>query len=162
MNKVFLLFVLCWFRPHFTIAQGWTLQQCLDAAIKNNLTILQSDLEVKSNELALDQSKWNRYPTLNANLGQSGNFGRSVDQTTYQVNNKATASGTYSLSSGVVLYNGGQLRNAILQNQWNLNASGFDLQQAKYDISLAVVNAFIQVIYAQEAVKNAQLQVQTT
>jgi outer membrane protein len=162
MDKVLLLFVLCWILPGFAPAQGWTLQQCLDAAIKNNLTILQSDLAVRTGEIALEQSRWNRYPTLNGNLGQSANFGRSVDQTTYQVNNKATASGNYTLTSGVVLYNGGQLRNAILQSEWNLNAAGFDWQKAQNDISLAVVNAFVQVIYAQEAVQNANRQIQAT
>lgn len=154
--------LMCSLLPGAAFTQGWTLKQCIDTAIQNNLTILESDLNVKSNAIALDQSKWNRYPTLNSSLAQNLNLGRSVDPTSYQVSTKASAAGTFSLTSGVTLYNGGQLRNAIVQNQWNLDASGFDLQKAKDDISLAVVNAFVQMIYAREALQNARLQIQTT
>lgn len=160
----FLLFAVVVFAKAQSPAgpQFWTLQQCIDTAVQNNLTILQSDLALRSGVIALSQSKSNRYPNLNSTFGQSANFGGTVDQITLKVTARATAVTSFSLSSGVVVFSGGQLRNAILQNQLNLDAAGFDLQKVRDDISLAVVNAFVVVIYAHEALQNAKLQVQTT
>lgn len=156
--------ILCWvlFSPIFLQAQKWSLQQCVDSAIKNNLTILQAYDNVQNASLILSQSRWTQYPNLNANTSQTFNFGRALDQTTYQFSDRRSRTNNFSLNSSVVLYNGGQIKNVIRQNQLFLYASHFELQQLKDQISLDVVNAFITVLYATESVNNVLLQQQST
>ena len=48
-----------------------TLQECIDIAVENNLTVQRSELSLQSAEIGLMQARAQRYPTLNA----SGNFG---------------------------------------------------------------------------------------
>lgn len=140
----------------------WTLQRCVDTAIARNLTIWQEKLNVRLNEIALKQSRLNVWPTLNASVSQNFNFGRSLDQTTYQYINQSAATNAFALNSGLVLFNGNQLRNAIKQSVINAEASRLDLEQTRNDISLAVIEAFVEIIYAKEAVRNATLQVAST
>jgi len=138
------------------------LQQCIDSAIKNNLTILQAYDNVQTSSLNLIQSRWTQYPNLSANASQNFNFGRSLDQTTYQFSDRRSRTNSVSLNSSVVLYNGGEIKNTIRQNLLSLDASYYELQQLKDQISLDVVNAFITVLYANESVSNVLLQQQST
>lgn len=147
---------------HVLRAQKWDLQKCIDTAIKNNLSVLQAYDNVQLSGIALTQARWNQLPTVNASASQNFNFGRSLDQSTYQFNNRTAATNNFSINSGVVLYNGGYLKNSILQNQLNSEASKYDLQKVKDDISLLVINDFISILYASEAVKNAQAQKEST
>lgn len=156
--------VLYWllFSPLYLQAQKWSLQQCVDSAIKNNLNILQAYNNVQTSSVTLSQSRFAQYPNLNASTSQNFNFGRALDQTTYQFSDRRSRTNNFSLNSIVILFNGGQIRNSIRQDQLYLDASHFDLQQIKDQVSLDVVNAFITVLYANESVNNVLLQQQST
>src|SRR5690348_14944436 len=102
--------ILCWLllSPLFLQAQKWSLQQCVDTAVKNNLNILQAYDNVEMTTLNLSQSRWIAYPNLNANANQNFNFGRALDQTTYQFSDRRSRTNNFSLNTNVVIYNGGQ------------------------------------------------------
>jgi outer membrane protein len=162
VKKLFLPVLLTILIPFLTRAQGWTLQSCVDSALKYNLSVLQSKEQLSLSELTLLQSRWNPFPTLNASLSQIFSFGRGLDQSTYQYNNKKAALNNFSLNSGVVLFNGGLLNNTIKQNQVRVEVARLDLDQIKDDISLGVINAFVNILYAEESVKNARMQIEST
>ena len=52
-------------------ADGWTLQQCIDYAIDNNIQIRQSDIAAQSRDVDLNSARSNRLPGLSANASQS-------------------------------------------------------------------------------------------
>ena len=58
--------------------QEWTLRQCIDHAIANNINIKRQETNVKSQEVSLNSAKNNRLPSLNASAGHSFNFGRGL------------------------------------------------------------------------------------
>ena len=130
-------FNICFVRVQ---SQPWTLKQCVDTALKNNLTIQQSANATAISEITLNQSKSNILPSLSGSIGQSYNFENS--------NNS-----NISLSGAVTLFNGFQNKNTIKQNQLDYQASKYDVETQKNNIVLNVIDAYLQVLYAEELVK---------
>lgn len=141
----------------------WSLEDCINYAMENNITIKQTELNTRYNQNVLDQSKTSRFPSLNASSNYSYSFGRALDQTTYEfTDNQQINSISVNVSSGVTLFNGFQKRNSIEQNRINLMASYEDVQKVKNDISLNIAAAYLQILFSQELLLVAQNQLEIT
>ena len=139
----------------------WTLPECIDTALANNRNIKKQKLNYKSGEISYNQAKANRLPNLNASLGQNFNFGRSLAaDNTYQNSNSQNTS--FSLSSGVTLFNGFRMKNTIEARQAELLAAGADVQKIEKDIILNVSGVFLQVLQNKEMLRNAENQLNIT
>jgi outer membrane protein len=143
------------------VAQNtWSLQQCIDYAIENNIQIKQQALNAQYGQNQVRQAKSNRLPNLNASIGNNYSFGRSLTyNNTYENTNSTSLNG--SLSTNVTLFNGGVLNNTIKQRELDLQATLFDLQKAKDDIMLAIAAGYLEILFAEEleAVSQAQIEV---
>jgi len=148
-----LCFSLLQFNADAQIA--WSLKQCVDTALKNNPTIQQYQNTVSLNVVSLTQSKNNLLPDLNGNAGESFNSGRTINPVSNQFSTGNIFSSNFSLGSSVVLFNGFQNQNMIKQNKLNVQSAKFDLEAIKNDISLNIVNAYLQVLFSKELVKVA-------
>src|SRR5580658_7618089 len=118
-KKVSILSILSFTLLSFTVKaqRVISLQQAVDLTIKNNLTIKQAQLtEALANE-DFKQAKNNQLPSLTANPQASYNFGRSPNLTTYSYSSQSFLYINGQASVAVTLYQGGQLRNQILQNK---------------------------------------------
>lgn len=73
------------------------------------------------------------YPSSNA-----------VDRTSY--------TGTYGLEASMTLYNGGRLRTAVKRQQLQNRIDELSVDEAANDIRIAIVQAYMQCLYAAEAV----------
>lgn len=141
--------------------RSWTLQQCVDTALVNNRNIKQQKLSYKSKEISYNQAKADRLPNLNASIGQNFNFGRSLGvDNTYQNSNSQNTS--FSVSSGLMLFNGFRMKNAIEARQSELLAAGADVEKIEKDIILNVSGVFLQVLQNKELLQNAENQLQIT
>lgn len=162
MKKIILLIGLSCF-VFLTKAQSvWTLQQCIDTALQNNISLLQSNTIAEISKISVNQSKFNLLPNLNANESQGYNSGRSLNQSNYQFTNDNIRTNNFSVSSSVVLFNGFQNLNKIKQSEANYQATQFDYEEYKNTISLSVVNAYLQILFASENIKNAENQMKST
>ncbi|HSZ35436.1 MAG TPA: TolC family protein [Puia sp.] len=132
-----------------------SIKQCVDLAIKNNLLVQQSEIQLATNGVAFKQSKENLLPQINGSISQGMNYGRSVNTFNNTYIDEQNSSGNYSLSGNLVLFNGLQLQNAIRQNALFYNASKMDLQQQKDNITLQVINAYLTVLSNKEALEIA-------
>ena len=56
-----------------------TLQDAIDFALRNNLSIKQNNLQVEQGINTLDQSKWAKYPTLNGGTNFNLFSGRNIN-----------------------------------------------------------------------------------
>ncbi len=63
----------------------WSLEECIKYAIDNNIQIKQQVLQTRFQENSLEQSKFNLLPTLNGQASHNYSFGRTLDETTYQL-----------------------------------------------------------------------------
>jgi outer membrane protein len=122
-----------------------TLQQCVDLAIKNNLTVKTSGTTMERDRIALQQARENLLPTLNGNVSQSLSFGRSQDPTNYNYVNQKINYGQYGLSSNLLLSNGFSYINAIKQNALAYQAGKMDFQQVKDLTTLNIISLYLQV-----------------
>ena len=130
----------------------WTLQQCIDYALENNISIKQNALNTQLAEQAMLQSKASALPNLNANAFHNYNFGRTVDPFTNEFATERVLANSFSLSSNVTLFNGFQTVNTIKQNRLDFLAVKYDVDKTRNDISLAIANNYLQILFSEELV----------
>jgi outer membrane protein len=159
--KIGLLFCLLTVLPVAgTFAQEKiSLQRAVELALERNLNIKQAQLSEALTGEDLKQSKYNRLPDLNVNTQGSFNWGRSLDQSTYSFTNQRIFTAFGSLTSQIVLYQGGQLRNQIIQNKIQLEADRTNTTKVKNDLILNVVTTYLTVLTNQDLVTAATQQI---
>jgi len=138
---------------------NWNLQQCIDYALKNNLSLKQSELNTQINEVSLTQTKASILPSLNAGANHTYNIGRTIDRYTNTFANTTVLSENFYAQTQVTLWSGMTQYNNIKKNQYSYLASKETLEQQKKDLSLNVATAFLQVIYTDELANVAKQQV---
>jgi outer membrane protein len=144
------------------MAQGnWTLQQCIDYALDNNIQIKQQNLAIDYQKNQLDQAKSNRLPNLNGQLGNNYNFGRSLTyQNTYENTNSTSVSGY--LGTEITVWNGFQLQNVVRQRDLDLKATIQDYQKAKDDLILNIAAMYLEILFAEEMTGMDEKQMEVT
>lgn len=140
----------------------WTLEDCILYALDNNIQIKQSELSSTGYKHDLLQKKLDLLPSLNGNAQSAWGWGRSPNPQTNIYTTENTNQQYFSLSSGVTLFNGLQKYNAIKKAQLDLEASRFDSDKMRDDISLMIAGAYLQILFSRELVKTAQDQVDIT
>lgn len=149
--------------PFCALAQGpWTLQQCIEHAVKNNLQVKQSLLNAELQGQNLLQSKANVLPSVNGNASHSYNFGRTIDPFTNTFATDRVLSQNFYLSSNMTLFSGLQNYNTIRQNQFALEAGKYDAAKTANDVSLSVATAYLQVLFSEELRDNARNQAEVS
>jgi outer membrane protein len=135
-----------------------SLQQCVETALTNNLDVLQSQLQVESSKIDKNQAKLNLLPSLNGSAGQTWSQGRSIDPYSNTPVTQNVSSSNYGLNSGVILFNGLSLQNAIKQYSLTYEASKMDWQQAKDNLTLSVILGYLQVLSTEDQLQQSQNQ----
>ncbi|MEI9908199.1 MAG: TolC family protein [Bacteroidota bacterium] len=123
-----------------------TLKQCIETAINNHLDVQQSSLLMQTSKINRNQAKLNMLPDLNGSAGTGINQGRSIDPFTNGYINQQVNYSSYGLSSGVVLFNGLSMQNIAKQNALAYEASKMDWQQAKDNLTINIILAYLQVL----------------
>src|SRR5215203_2069377 len=162
MNRVlicsFILIIFC-AAAH---AQTYSLQQCIDSALKNNIPVKQSGLEMETARVNWKQAKANVLPTLGMDVYHGLNTGRSIDPFTNTYVNQSVNRASYGANSDVVLFNGGSLKNRIKENATAYEASRMEWQQSKDNLVLNVLLAYLTVLNNEDQLKVANQQATTT
>lgn len=138
------------------------LNKAVEMAIQNNLNVKSSEVNLSNAQLNYQQAKNNQLPGMSANIGQASSFGRSLNPFTNTYDPRNINYNNLGLNANVVVFNGGQLRNAIAQNEFNLKASAEDLQAIKENISLQVVLAYLNILNAEDQLSIAKTQTEIT
>ncbi|MBC8110584.1 MAG: TolC family protein, partial [Verrucomicrobia bacterium] len=139
----------------------WTLQECIDYAWQNSITIKQNQLIVLSNQANLTQAKMGLYPNLNASTSYSYNQGRSQNPFTGVFDESIFKSYPLSLSSSVTIFGGLQQQNLIKQNRLIIEASQETVNQVRQNVALNVALAYLNVLTNRELVDVSKQQVAT-
>jgi outer membrane protein len=140
----------------------WDLEQCVDYAFENSLSVQRSELAMRNNEAILQQNKLSRIPSLNTNIFNSWRWGRSIDPTTNLFTTERINSNGASASSNFLVYNGSRLNRTIKQGEKNVQSSYYDLEKSKNDVALDVVFGYLQIIFTRELLENAKAQLNTS
>jgi len=127
-----------------------SIEECVDLALKNNLTLQQTDLAKKRAEINLSRSEYARWPSLNGNASHSYFFGRTIDPTENEFVNENIRANQFGINGGIDLFNGFQKKNTIEANRLESAAAVADYQVAENNIVLSVALSFLQVLSAEE------------
>ncbi len=134
----------------------WSLQDCIDYAALNNLTVLDAQLDASSAAVNYKQSKQQRLPNLTGSASESYSRGYSIDPITSNYVNQDIFSTSTSLNTSITLFQGSQLNNQIDQNALLLDQSALFIEEAKNNITLSLTEAYLQALYYKEAIAVAQ------
>lgn len=160
--RKWLLALALGFSSYAYTQQKYSLQQCVEIALQNNLQLKQGQLQVQNNQNIFEQSQWQRYPNLNFNGSQGLQSGRNIDPFTNQFVERTVNFSNFGINTGITLFNGYQLKNTVRQNQLNLQASQKDIESNRNTLILNVANGYLNVLNNQEQLEFARAQAQTT
>lgn len=155
--KLALAFLIC----AFATAQEkeWSLQESVEYALENNITVQQSLIDQKIAEQDLKSAKGNFLPTVNGSGSQSWNFGSFIDPLSGGRIAADSRGNSFGLNTGITLFNGFRNINIKKQAALGVESSKIQLDILKNNISLNVVNAYLNILFNKEAVKQAKDQV---
>ncbi len=166
MSKKFTAALVFVFLFSFSFAQSskkvYTLKECIEIALQNNLTVKRSALGLRNADITLDQSRYTMLPSLNVSGSGGANFGRSIDPTTNQFIDQQINNANANANSSLLLFNAFRVMNTIKQSINDKAAAENDLTKAKNDVILSVITFYTSVIFNQELLQNAQFQLKTT
>ncbi len=142
----------------------WTLQECVEYAVENNLTVEQFELDLENVKIDKSDAIGNLLPNLNASSSASKNVGFTIVSTSNVpvLGNQSTFNVSGQISSNVTLFDG--LRNIHQLNRAKMNAiaNQYRLDDLKDDIRLNVANAYLQVLSNKEQLKTFRAQYAVT
>lgn len=147
----FILFSLLLFSG-FTFAQKqWTLQECVNYALQNNLQVLQRDLNNKSENVNLTIAKRQYLPTVDGTVQANSSFGQQLIGNSNIRNDNFN--NNINVGASLLLFNYGRLAKQIRKSNYDVEASMFDTEAVKNDISLQIAQQYLTVLLNKEIVK---------
>ena len=134
-------------------SKKWTLEECVDYAIQNNISVKQSELDLKSSDIDKLEAVGGFLPSLSGNANYSINTGASINPVTNQFQNQTFKSFSASANSGVMLFNGLANWKTLQRAKLNKIANSYRLDKMKDDIALSVANSYLQILFNKEQLK---------
>lgn len=134
----------------------WNLENCIEYAVTNNITVKQAELSENSAEINYKQSKYERFPSLSASVSQNMNNGSSIDPITSNYVTQLVHSTSAGISAQVTLFQGNYINNSIKQNEILVKQNELFVSEAKNSIILSVTEAYLQALYYKEGIEVAK------
>jgi outer membrane protein len=159
--SVFLLLLLSMLRSPLTAQDTvvLSLKQCIDLALKSNMDLLRTKSFADISGQRLWQSRAAFLPSLNGFISQGQNAGKSINPYTNAYVNQKIITGQYGINSSTTLWSGFYNINNMRQNAFNNRANEMDLEQAKLDLILNVMSAYLTALSNEEQLNLTALQV---
>lgn len=124
----------------------WTLIECVQYALENNISVKQSELDVASAEIEKLTATGNFLPSLNAGSSVGENTGLNFNPITNNAQTETFLSVTGNINVGYTLFDGLRNIRSVQRAEISKLASQYRLDKMKDDISLFVANGYLQVI----------------
>ena len=138
-------------------SQKWTLRSCLDYAIENNIQLKKSRVNELSDLEDTERAKAQLFPSLSASVTQG-----YVNYPSSDVDKNNSYSGNYSINANWTVFDGGQRNKAIKQQKLQNEMDKLSTEQGADDIQIAIVQTYMQVLYAMESVRINENTVETS
>lgn len=138
--------------------QKWTLRQCIDYAVENNVEIRRTALDVENAGIELNTARNSRLPSLSAGAGQNFGFGRTsvlyedkeTGATYSRYENAQVGSTNFSIGTDMPLFQGFRINNQIKAGRIDLQATAEGLERAKQNLELNVAAYYLDVLLKKE------------
>ncbi|SFI35317.1 TolC family protein [Halpernia frigidisoli] len=154
MKKIIIFSLIC--SSAFAFAQKqWTLQECVNYAMQNNLQVLQRDLNSKNENVNLTIAKRQYLPSVSGTAAIGSSFGQGRD--IFGVTNRNdNFNNSVNVGADLLLFNHSRLAKQIRKSNYDVEASMFDTESTKNDISLQIAQQYLTILLNKEIVKISQ------
>jgi outer membrane protein len=140
----------------------WTLKECVEYALANNISVKQSELDLESSDIDKSDAFGNYLPSLNAQATNSWNTGLTQDVTTGVLRNQTSRNSSYSITMGVSVFRGLQNLRSIQRAELSQLSAQYGLKKMQDDISLFVANSYLQVLLNKANLESLEVQNEVT
>lgn len=173
MKKSFLVpvFLSCFITfSHHCEAKVWTLQACVDYALKNNITLQKNNLkrlaaleDVKLSQAAL-------LPSLSASTSQNATYNPWPETGSYMLAgskvqsnvDKVYYNGSYIVSGNWTVWNGGRNRDQIQSNRLVADQAALDSATTSNSIQEQIASLYVQILYSKDAMEVSRSTLETS
>lgn len=168
MRKIFTFFlfmigILIQSHAQTALPQGpYDLQSCIQIAIENNLTLKRTRLNQDITEATLLQNQGQRIPSFSLGASSGYRWGRSINPVTNLFENNRIGNINLFANTNVTLFGGMRINNSIAQARKDLETGEFSVQATTNQVTLDIINQFINVVFNREQVKIAENQLKST
>ena len=139
--------------------QEWSLQDCIDYALENNITLQKSRITAESSAIDVKTAKSALFPNLSFSNSHSL-INRPYQQTSSTVSGteilrkegSTSYTGNYGLNAGWTIYSGGANRKGIRQEELNTRIASLDADATANSIEESITQIYVQILYASESV----------
>ncbi len=156
------LILLLGFSAQSQESKIWTLEECINYALENNLNIKKQALIIDNQNEILSQSQFEILPNLNGFVSHGYNWGQRIDPFTNEFATDRVRSNNLYLSADLNLFSGLQQINTIKKNKLGLMAAQYDSDAYRDEISINVATAYLQLLFYIESVEIAKNQLGIT
>lgn len=164
MNRAFkksILIMMAICLTHPALARQWTLRECIDYALKNNITLQKSSLTRRSAQEDISQSQAALLPNLTVSTNQNVSYqpwsemGRATVQNgiVEQSVEKVFYNGSYAINSNWTVWNGNRNRNTIKLDKLSVEQVQADSAITANNIQEQIAQLYVQILYSAEAIK---------
>lgn len=151
-------------------ARQWTLHECINYALANNITLQKSRMSKYSAIEDYKQSKTALLPSLSASTSQNISYNPWPEKGSYTVQgskvqtnvDKFYYNGSYGINANWTVWNGNQNHNKVALNKLSVEQAALDSAQTANSLQEQIAQLFVQILYSKEAVKVNQATLETS
>jgi outer membrane protein len=158
IKLIITLFLILTFQLIPAQEKKWTLEDCINYAVTNNISLQRQRLLSQTAEVNFLKAKMDVLPSLNFGSDARVGFGRSIDPVTNLITFKQNLSNSYSLSSTIQLFNGFTTLNTIAANKFMLKAGLETEKVSRNTLIVDIMGQFYVVLYSKGIEDAAKMQ----
>lgn len=149
---------LIFFQEISAQSKKWTLEECINYAVANNINLQRQKLLTESAEVNYLKAKLDVLPNLNMGSDANVGFGRSVNPVTNIITSKQNFGNSYSINSTVDIFNGFTNLNLISANKFLLKAGVESEKIVRNTLVVDILWQYYQVIYTKGMEEASKMQ----
>lgn len=171
-NVILLVIISCFFVGNCFAQEKkqWTLKECIDYALQNNISLKKTNIQKKSTHEDLLQSQAALLPSLSASTSHSVAYtpwpetGRSTVANGYAVSSvdKVYYNGSYGVNGNWTVWNGGRNTNTVKLNKLTEEQAELDSAEIANQLQEQIAQLYVQILYSEEAIKVNEQTAETT
>ncbi len=138
----------------------WSLAQCIDYAMANNLDIKLKQVSVDLADVDIQASKGALFPSLTASINQNGSwrpwsesYTNITDGSLSSTRSTVNYNGSYGLQAQWTVWNGGITRKQLSRSRLAKEQAAVDEQVSALDLQQRIAQLYVQILYQKEAVE---------
>jgi outer membrane protein len=145
-NYLLILFFIFFTLNLSAQVKKWTLQECVEYALENNISVKNSELDLEMTDIEKKDAIGRYLPAVNASASNSWNTGLTQDVTTGVLRNQTTRNSSYNIGVGINVFKGLNNYRQIQRAKLSKLAFQYQLDKMVDDIALLVANNYLQVL----------------